>query len=405
MADISQYLQDILDAVYGEQVRGSIHDAIDIINKVSEVILTTGTAVSGPTSSSTGFYTDSLYLNTNTDELWKCVGTDSWTSLGVLKGSPGTPGEDGNKWYRGTGISGKAGNPTVYANSGIADANPNDFYLNPSEGAVYHCVTGGDAATATWSYDFTMTGGGGGGSTVTWTQIQGSTGATKIAEIDIDGSTTSVYAPSGGGSSTLGGLSDVDLTTPSNGQVLTYDSANSEWVNANAPTGGHTMISNSGYVSTMKTHALDDTDDDVASVYAISNWSNCSARLVLTTASKDDDGVGTWLDTDWENGTRSGWLWSESLYHVLDDGASPTPTRNYDVEIIPVFDTDDGEVISLYAMRIDDDYPQSIGGVAKNGGCIAFKFNGAVQSANGVKVGVKLVYQRTEVVDTGRIIS
>lgn len=111
----------------------------------------------------------------------------------------GEDGTDGNRWFRGVAISGKAINPTVYPTSGITDAIPNDFYLNPSEGAIYHCVTGGDASTATWSYDFTMTGGGGGGSIVGWTQIQGSTGATKIAEISIDGNVTDVYAPQGGG--------------------------------------------------------------------------------------------------------------------------------------------------------------------------------------------------------------
>lgn len=201
MADISQYLQAIMQAVYGEDVRGSIHDAIEIINDVSEVVLTTGTAVTGPTSSSTGFYEDSLYLNTSTFELWKCIGTDTWQSQGVLKGDPGEPGNgidtitydssvglvdtyvilfddgstttfevtngadgaNGNKWYRGTLIYGKDVNPTVFSGSGITNANPNDFYLNPTEGAVYYCVTGGDASTATWSYDFTMTGGGGGG--------------------------------------------------------------------------------------------------------------------------------------------------------------------------------------------------------------------------------------------------
>ena len=224
MADISVYLAQILSAVYGEDVRGSIHDAIEIINDVSEVVLSTGTAVTGPTSSSTGFYDESLYLNTDTYELWKCVGTDTWQSLGILKGSPGVPGEDGNRWYRGTGISGKAVNPTVYSGSGITEANPNDFYLNPSEGAVYHCVTGGDASTATWSYDFTMTGGGGGGSVVGWNQIQTSTGATKIAEITIDGSTQDVYAPQGSsGSSTFAGLSDVSLNgVPTAGQTIEY---------------------------------------------------------------------------------------------------------------------------------------------------------------------------------------
>ena len=40
---------------------------------------------------------------------------------------------------------------------------------------------------------------------------------------------------SGGGSSTLSGLTDVDLTTPSDGQMLSYDNANSKWVNSNVP--------------------------------------------------------------------------------------------------------------------------------------------------------------------------
>lgn len=209
MADISQYLQAIMQAVYGEDVRGSIHDAIEIINDVSEVVLTTGTAVTGEGSSSMGFYNDSLYLNTNTMELWKCIGTDSWQSQGTFKGDPGTPGvngvgiadisktssvglvdtytitytdsdtdtftvtngEYGNKWYRGTAISGKDPNPTVFSGSGITYANPNDFYLNATEGAVYYCVTGGNASTATWSYDFTMSGGGGGGGTSDYTDL------------------------------------------------------------------------------------------------------------------------------------------------------------------------------------------------------------------------------------------
>ena len=199
MANISTYLAAILSAVYGEDVRGSIHDAIEIINEVSEVVFSTGTDITSASSSSTGYYDNSLYLNTNTYELWKCIGTDTWQSLGVLKGdtgvgissiqktstaglvdtytitytdgnsdtftvtngADGADGADGNHIYRGTDISGKAVLPTVYPTSGITDANADDLYLNPSEGAIYSCVTGGDASTATWQYEFTMTGGGG----------------------------------------------------------------------------------------------------------------------------------------------------------------------------------------------------------------------------------------------------
>lgn len=386
MADISQYLAAILSAVYGEDVRGSIHDAIEIINDVSEVVLSTGTAITGPTSSSTGFYEDSLYLNTDTYELWKCVGTDTWSSQGILKGadgSPGVPGEDGNRWYRGVGISGKAVNPTVYSGSGITDANPNDFYLNPSEGAVYHCVTGGDASTATWSYDFTMTGGGGGGSIVTWTQIQTSTGATKIAEIDIDGTTTDVYAPSGGGggASSLDDLSDVTITgTPTQGQILIANSSGI-FENASAPA-DYDMINNANAISLLTSASADPTDDDVASGYAISNWSNTDTITLLTTVNQGDDAMGTWeADNVWESSTdRSGWLKHTALAGVLSDD---------DVEIELVFDvaTSGGKAISALAYRIDDAISTGIGG-------IAIKFNAPLEQ--NATVGVKLKRNRTK---------
>ena len=56
---------------------------------------------------------------------------------------------------------------------------------------------------------------------------------TKIAEIDIDGTTTNLYAPNGGsGSSTLSELTDVNLSSPTNEQVLTYDATSNKWINA-----------------------------------------------------------------------------------------------------------------------------------------------------------------------------
>ena len=198
MADISSYLAAIMAAVYGEDVRGSIHDAIDIINKVGEVVLNTGTAVTGPTSSSTGFYTGSFYINTNTMELWKCIGTDAWQSQGVLKGADGadgngitsivktstvglvdtytitfddgstetyqiTNGQNGSKWYKGTAISGTGSSITGFP--GTKD----DFYLNSVDGYVYVCVKTGGAMlpdAAEWDYVMTLTGGGGASITV-----------------------------------------------------------------------------------------------------------------------------------------------------------------------------------------------------------------------------------------------
>ena len=91
MADISVYLQAIMSAVYGEDVRGSIHDAISIINDVGEKVLTCGTDVTSQSSSITGYFDGSKYINTNTDDLWECDGT-KWVLKGNLKGDTGASG-------------------------------------------------------------------------------------------------------------------------------------------------------------------------------------------------------------------------------------------------------------------------------------------------------------------------
>lgn len=191
MADISQYLQDILDAIYGEQVRGSIHDAIEIINEASEVCIGAGTAVSTASSSSTGFFVNSLYINTDTYDLWKCVGTNAWSNIGNVKGNGidslvktstvgnvdtytitfddgsaetfdvtnGTDGVNGSTWYKGTAISGTG--TSIVGFPGVE----NDFYLNSVTGNVYVCTRSGGATTpdaAEWDYVMTLSGGGGG---------------------------------------------------------------------------------------------------------------------------------------------------------------------------------------------------------------------------------------------------
>lgn len=69
------------------------------------------------------------------------------------------------------------------------------------------------------------------------------TKGTKIAVITVDGTPVSLYAPTGGGgSSTLDGLEDVDLTKPTEGQVLAYDAATETWRNINV-SGGSSVLS------------------------------------------------------------------------------------------------------------------------------------------------------------------
>ena len=256
MANISAYLAAIMAAVYGQDVRSSIHDAIELINDVSEVVLTTGTAVTSATSSSTGFYDDSLYLNTSTMELWKCVGTNSWASQGVLKGADGrsivsisktgtsglvdtytitydsgspdtftvtngangADGADGSVWYKGTAITGTGSGITGFP------GNKDDFYLNSSDGYVYNCTATGTAVTATWDYVMTLTGGGG----------------SSVTVVDNLTSTSSTDALSANQGRVLNTNKIDDPTTKSNGQVLTYNG--SSWV-AQTPTTGVTTLS------------------------------------------------------------------------------------------------------------------------------------------------------------------
>lgn len=198
----------------------------------------------------------------------------------------------------------------------------------------------------------------------------------------------------GGGSSTFSGLSDVSVSSMTSGQIVRYRTVGGslKLCNENMPQGGHDMVANTPE-STLLTSISGATtsNDKVVSAYGIKTWSNCEAKSIMATASKDSDGIGTWEDDDvWESSSvRTGWIWSAELYRVLEDANG---NRNLDVEIIPIFDVGDSETISLYAYRIDDNY--SYGGV--NGGCVAFKFNGKVKTSGGVTVGVKLVYQRTE---------
>ena len=68
-------------------------------------------------------------------------------------------GTIGSMWYSGTSITGTSSTPTVFSESGIENANPQDMYLNTSYSYVYQCVLGGNSSVATWKYLMTLTGG------------------------------------------------------------------------------------------------------------------------------------------------------------------------------------------------------------------------------------------------------
>ena len=89
MINIKDALYNILHSRYGRDVRQSIHDGIYQINEnANEAIdlaqIKFGTAVNSPTDPITGFTENSLYLNVNTNIMWKLEG-GLWVKKGTFK--------------------------------------------------------------------------------------------------------------------------------------------------------------------------------------------------------------------------------------------------------------------------------------------------------------------------------
>lgn len=94
MADISSYLNAIMKAKFGKDVRGSIHDAIEIINKVGEVQVDTGSKFQNGSPVPDGYFSDSIYINSESNELLKATPNPSgtgmtWVKVGSIQGQKG----------------------------------------------------------------------------------------------------------------------------------------------------------------------------------------------------------------------------------------------------------------------------------------------------------------------------
>ena len=219
--------------------------------------------------------------------------------------------------------------------------------------------------------------------------LQGGTNVTLAADDSSNPKKITINSSGGGGgSSTFAGLDDVSLSgTPTVGQIVQYTQvgADVKLRNVAMPTGGHTMIPTTNDIATIEALA-NGNDDYVVNAYTVKRWSDVSCITLVSTAEQGDDGLGTWED-NWESSTdRTGWILHDALLDILSDD---------EVEIEPVFDIGGKEVVSLYAYRIDDHYNNS----GSYTGAIAFKFNGEIQNASGVKVGVKIKRQRSAVID------
>lgn len=101
-----------------------------------------------------------------------------------------------------------------------------------------------------------------------------------LQTIGIDGVVYEIEG--GGGSSTLAGLSDVDLTSPSQGQALVYDGSN--WINGNSVGGGGAFIDFDNVITTLTGSGSGDsflTYTAVADCYAVGTIKGNSAAVQI----------------------------------------------------------------------------------------------------------------------------
>lgn len=251
------FLNDIEDALDGKQDALTAGDNINIAQdgtiSATDTTYTAGTNVditNGVISATDTTYTAGTNITITNGEI---SATDTDTLSGLTDTAISSPSDGDALVYDST--SGK------WVNSGVAsdigDLNDVDI-TTPSNGQVLSY----DSTSQEWVNTTPSA-----GSSVSVTQVQ-STG-TKIATVTVDGTGTDLYAPTptevvanpsgtgstdltkiniggtiydipsgGSSSSTLAGLTDVDLSSPTNGQALVYDATNQEWINANVGGGG-----------------------------------------------------------------------------------------------------------------------------------------------------------------------
>lgn len=115
------------------------------------------------------------------------------------------------------------------------------------------------------------------------------------------------------GASALDDLTNVDITSPTNGQVLKYDSINQEWVNANESGGGGSTVTVTQKTST-GTNIADITVDGVTTqLYAPNGGGGSGDTFITYSKSVTTTQYGWWVVED-ENGNTL----NPNTYVIID---------------------------------------------------------------------------------------
>lgn len=399
MANITAELQAIMAAVFGRDVRQSIHDAIFKINVASEMQMNAGTDITSSSSSSEGFCEGSLYINTSTYELWRCVGENSWQSLGILKGTDGraiasitqtsttgnvdtytisysdgtsstftvtngTDGKDGSIWYKGTALTGNGTGITGFPGK------EHDFYINSSTGYVYNCYqTGGASNPGAALWEFVMIMAGGGGSSIA-----------VIDHLNSDSTTDALSAHQG---KVLNTKKLDKPSSPDIGDMIQWNGT--DWVAVPEPE-GHPMVPDPESQAPASAAAQEAaivqainagrtegwSNDDVASHNSIAHWSNAMFKTFTISGIAGDStpigttGIGTWYYGDMEDFDPTtdevDWISIPALIGIGDaDGVDFNIVYDPKTVKIPIIkggyiiDDTTGKVCIKFANEIDED--------------------------------------------------
>lgn len=126
----------------------------------------------------------------------------------------------------------------------------------------------------------------------------------------------------GGGSTTLAELTDTDITTPSNGQVLTYDGTSEKWENAAIPA--------------QSVDGLSDTNITTPTEGQVLTYDNTSSKWVNATPETGGGVIYPPADTEIEIGTWNGQtLYRRAYYGLNVTGSSSGDTFDLGITIIP----------------------------------------------------------------------
>lgn len=85
MATHAQNIENLRNAVYGEQVRGSMIELFEEDHTLVKNGISVGTEVTSASSPTTGYTEGNVYINSETLDVYKLIGT-AWTKVGNLKG-------------------------------------------------------------------------------------------------------------------------------------------------------------------------------------------------------------------------------------------------------------------------------------------------------------------------------